>query len=99
MNAFTRNYGKAEVHRGLARTQFCRGVLNALESIRHFYESILRTTRKRALPLIIRSGGLGFFERKNLVHRSTQDRPADPPTHGVKIARRIAIKDIDKSRG
>ena len=44
-------------------------------------------------------GGLGFFERKNLVHRSTPDRPADPPTHGVKIARRITIKGIDKSRG
>jgi hypothetical protein len=28
---------------------------NGLESIRRFYESILRTTRKRALPLIIRS--------------------------------------------
>jgi hypothetical protein len=46
---------KAEVRRGLARTQFCRGVPNGLESIRHFYEAILRTTRKRALPLIIRS--------------------------------------------
>jgi hypothetical protein len=31
----------------LCRTQFCRGVPNGLESITHFYESILRTTRKR----------------------------------------------------
>jgi hypothetical protein len=38
----------------IARTQFCR-VPNGIESITHFYESILRTTRKRALPLIIQS--------------------------------------------